>query len=101
MGVSVAIEFLAGPETVCARLTEQPFDAVFLSAANLRTVPTCEQIIKAMRRQRLSSVPVALGGQVACIDPALAGSIGADIVTTRVDEALMAFGLLAHCEAAQ
>ncbi len=101
LGVSVCIEFLAGPEEVRARMAEQSFDAVFLSVANRSTIPTCEVIIRTIRRDRPSGLPVVVGGPLATIDPDALAQFQSVIIATRMDHALVACGLLAHSEAAQ
>ena len=94
LGVSVSIEFLAGPAEVCERLSAQPFDAVFMSLANRSGVATCEQIVQAIRRDGHSEVPVVIGGSIVTLDAGAVAAIGADLVSSHVDHALGACGLL-------
>lgn len=95
LGVSVCIEFLAGPTEVCDRLALQPMDAVFLSLANRTGIQTCERIIRAIRRDGQPGVPIVIGGPIVALDPNAVSAIGADFVAADVGDALRSCGLSA------
>jgi MerR family transcriptional regulator, light-induced transcriptional regulator len=94
LGVSVRVEYMAGPTEVTELLAAQGFDAIFLSASNLNTIVTCERIVEAIRRAGQSGIPVVVGGPIATLAADEAGAIGADLVSRNVDQALKACGLL-------
>lgn len=101
MGVSVCIAFMAGPEEVRAHLADRAFDAVFVSVSNRSSLDICERIVRAIKRDHPSGLPVVVGGPLADDDAGLRARLGADLVTKDVDRALRAFSLIAQQQAAE
>jgi MerR family transcriptional regulator, light-induced transcriptional regulator len=107
LGVSVRMQLLPSAENVVTELRDLSFDALFLSVSNETSLETCQDLIKTVRTQVNSVVPVVIGGGIVTsrhpvLTPArLAALTGANIVTSDVIEALNFCGLLRRHEAAE
>lgn len=107
MGVSVRVELLPSPHHVLQQLQECAFDALFLSASNIRSLETCRELVKTVRKGWRQDFPIVIGGGVVVngrdmLSPArIAAMTGADLATADVTEALSRCGLWAQAEAAE
>ena len=93
LGVSVALEIGASPETVGARFRAVRADAVFVSAGLPERLEAPALIVKQVRALNCG-VPIVVGGPLLAARPHLARTIGADIGTSDAAMALTQCGLI-------
>ena len=94
VGVSVALEIAAPPETVGARFRAVRADAVFVSAGVPERLEALTLIVQQIRALNCG-VPIVVGGPLLGLRPHLARTIGADIGTSDAATALEHCGLIA------
>lgn len=102
LGTSVNLQLQPSTAKLLSVLQDGQYDAILLSVSNRSLLENCRKLVKTIKRGVGIGLPVIIGGPLLRQDiKDLTQYTGADMVTHSVDDALMAFGLLDHAEAAQ
>ena len=107
LGVSVRVELMASPRSLDRLLAARRFDALFVSVSNLDALPVAAGLVAQVRGHGQDRLPVVLGGGVLAMrseddasPDAMIRAVKADLVTTRLREAVAFCGLQKPCAAA-
>lgn len=92
LGVSVCVQLAPTRAALGDMLENRRYDGVFLSVANLHSLEAAENIVKTVRLKRRSSIPVVVGGAIVSFNNVAHSTIGADMTTRNVREALEFLG---------
>lgn len=99
MGVSVKIGILDHDRQIDALLDGRDYHGIMFSLSNDTSLPSCTDLIRAIRRATGASVPIVVGGGLVCRAARankaqrIAGLTAADLATSDVREAVTACGL--------
>lgn len=90
-----AVRLLLGrsESQVAEQLAGDRFDAVFLSAAHGERLEKLGSFVKKIRQAVTRATPIVVGGSAIARGSTIGGNIGADYVTSDINEALNACGL--------
>ncbi len=101
LGVSVCVQLSPSRALLSDTLQNRRYDAVFISVANLHSLEAAENIVKTVKLRRRSQMPMIVGGAIVAHDNVAHSTIGADLTTRNIREALEFIGHPASSYAAQ
>jgi MerR family transcriptional regulator, light-induced transcriptional regulator len=91
-GVSVSVQLAPSRALLTETMQNRRYDGVFLSVANLHSLEAAANIVKTVKLKRRSSMPIVVGGAIVAHDKVAHSTIGADMTTRNVREALEFLG---------
>jgi MerR family transcriptional regulator, light-induced transcriptional regulator len=87
-GVSVCLKIASTPQELAQVLQVQRFDGAFVSVGSDSKTEVCAKLIKTLRTLSKGALPLVLGGSLAEKKREVLSSIGADLVTTDLADAI-------------